>query len=203
MFPNSSIPIIGITGPSGAGKSTAAQMLAALGCAVLDGDALAREIRAPGSPVPEQLAARFGRDILEGGILNRQLLAERAYSNDEERRALNKITHPAITELAMKRAAQLPPDTPAIAIDAAALPESGLMRYLDHIIFTEAPEGLRLARIMARDGISEEAALHRITAQKKIQYVPAAGLGYTILKSEESEAAWTHALGKILEGIVR
>jgi len=202
MFPNSNIPVIGITGPSGVGKSTAARLLAAMGCAVIDGDELAREIRAPGSPVLEQLASRFGEDILENGILNRALLAERAYRNDESRLALNKITHPAITKLAIKQAFELPSTTTAIAIDAAALPESELMQYLDHIIFIEAPEELRLERIMARDGISKEAALHRIVAQRKIQYIPAANLGYTILKSDESEAAWTHALGKILEGIL-
>ena len=202
MFPNSGIPVIGITGPSGAGKSTAARHLAALGCAVIDGDKLAREITLPGSPVLEQLAARFGEDILNDGVLNRKLLAERAFSCAESRFALNLITHPAITALAIKQAARLPSTTPAIVIDAAALPESDLIQFLDHMIVIEAPEELRLARVMARDGISEQAALHRVAAQRDIQYIPPAGLGYTILKSDESEAAWSNVFGKIMEGLL-
>ena len=210
MFPNSSVPVIGITGPSGAGKTTAAKLLAAQGCAVMDGDALAREITVPGSLVLEELAAAFGEDILgEDGALNRPLLGQRAFESEEGRQTLNEITHPAITALAIKRAAALPAGTPAIALDAAALPENELAQFLDHIVLIEAPESLRLARIMARDGISRERAQQRMEMQKAIQYVPSAGLGYTTLKSleglksDESEAAWSHALSQILERIVR
>ena len=202
MFPNSSIPVIGVTGPTGAGKSTIAQQLASLGCAVIDGDVLAREITLPGSPTLKILASQFGEDILDAdGNLNRALLAERAFCSEESRRALNRITHPAITTLAMQQAAGLPPATPAIALDAAALLESGLMPYIDHIVFAEASESLRLQRIMARDGISEEAATQRITAQQGIRYVPPAGLGHTILKSEESEVH-RHELSQIMERLV-
>ena len=202
MFPNSSIPVIGVTGPTGAGKSTIAQQLASLGCAVIDGDVLARAITQPGSPTLKILAKQFGEDILDfDGNLNRALLAKRAFCNEESRRALNHITHPAITALAMQQAAKLPPATPAIALDAAALLESGLMPFIDHIVFVEAPEELRLRRIMARDGISEQAAKQRITAQREISYAPPAGLGHTILKSEESEMH-PHVLNQILERLI-
>jgi len=202
VFPNSSIPVIGVTGPTGAGKSTIAGHLAALGCAVIDGDVLAREITLSGSPTLEILAKQFGEDILDAdGNLNRPLLAERAFCSEENRLALNRITHPAITMLAIKQAAGLPPATPAIAIDAAALLESGLIQYIDHIVFAEAPENLRLRRIMARDGISEQAAMRRIAAQQEIQYIPPAGLGHTILKSEESEMH-RHVLSQIMERFV-
>jgi len=171
-----------------------------LGCAVIDGDAIAREVTLPGSLVLGQLATRFGEDILHDGILDRKLLAKRAFADKESRLALNRITHPAITDLALEQAAQLPSTTPAIVLDAAALLESGLMQFLDHIIFAQAPENIRLKRIMARDGLSKEMALHRINAQRDIQYVPPVGLGYTILKSDESE--WSSALSQIMEGLI-
>ena len=202
MFPNSSIPVIGVTGPTGAGKSTVAQQLASLGCAVIDGDALARAITLPGSPALKLLASQFGEDILDSdGNLNRALLAERAFCGEESRLALNRITHPAITTLATQQAAGLSPATPAIVIDAAALLESGLMPFIDHIVFVQAPEELRLRRIMARDGISEQAAMRRIAAQRGIRYIPPAGLGHTILKSEESEAH-RYELSQIMERFV-
>ena len=202
MFPNSSIPVIGVTGPTGAGKSTIARQLASLGCAVIDGDVLARAITQPGSPTLEILAERFGEDTLDAdGNLNRALLAERAFCSEESRLAMNRITHPAITALAMKQAAGLPPATQAIALDAAALLESGLMPFIDHLVLIEAPEELRLQRIMARDGISEQAAMQRIAAQRDILYAPPAGLGHTILKSVESEMH-PHELSQIMERLI-
>ena len=80
---------VGLTGPTGAGKSTVAKKLREWGCAVIDADQIAREITRPGSPVLAELAAAFGADILENGVLNRGRLAERAFSTSERTDTLN------------------------------------------------------------------------------------------------------------------
>jgi len=186
MFPDIAVPVIGLTGPTGAGKSTAAGMLAALGCAVIDGDALAREITLPGSPVLAQLAARFGKDIYKGKNLDRALLAERAFTDEKSRRDLNSITHPAITALAMTRAKALQ-GARAIVLDAAALLESDLARACDHILLVTAPEALRLERILRRGGISEQTARKRIAAQACMEFTTPPGVGCTVIDTAEGE----------------
>ncbi|MDR1927193.1 MAG: dephospho-CoA kinase [Oscillospiraceae bacterium] len=171
MFPASAVPVLGLTGPTGAGKSAAARLLAALGCRVIDCDALAREVVRPGSPVLAALAQAFGADVLAGdGSLRRALLAQRAFADADARETLNRLTHPAIGALAVERAGQAPPDCPAIVLDAAALPESALAQVCDHIAVITAPEALRLRRIMLRDGAGESAARQRIEAQRMIAY---------------------------------
>jgi dephospho-CoA kinase len=200
MFPGSSIPVLGLTGPSGAGKTTAAAYLAGRGCFVIDCDALARELTEPGAPLLEELARGFGEDILYCGALNRALLAQRAFASEAKRQTLNRITHPAIAAQAIARAGNAPKGTPAMVLDAAALPESELLRFCDHFVLMQAPQALRLRRTMARDGITKLAAQRRMAAQKSIQYLPPPGMGYTIVKSDESEAVWQHALDQILGG---
>ena len=189
---------IGLTGPTGAGKSTAARILASLGCAVIDGDALAREIVQPGSPVLQKLAERFGEDICKGGTLDRSLLAERAFASEKTRRDLNSITHPAITELALTRAKALQ-GYRAIVLDAAALLESELAALCRHILIVTAPEDLRLARILARGGVTEEAARRRVEAQRRMDW---SGAGHIIIQNEGTEEALRLAVEKAFNILV-
>ena len=188
-----------MTGPTGTGKTTAARILESLGCAVIDGDALAREITQPGSPVLRTLAARFGEDICKGETLDRQLLAARAFASEKARQDLNSITHPAITELALTREKALQ-GYRAVVLDAAALLESELVALCGHILIITAPEDLRLARILARGGVTEEAARRRIEAQRRMDF--SAGVGRTIIQNEGSEEALRHAVEKAFQMVV-
>ena len=159
--------IIGLTGQTGAGKSTIAGMLAEKGCFVVDGDVLARDVTANGSPVLKKLAEEFGADILDaGGNLNRKLLGSRAFASREMTKKLNDITHPAITGKALEiiRAAEERGEK-AVVIDAAALLESGIAGLCDIIAVVTAPEHIRLGRIMKRDGLSRPETLKRMRAQ--------------------------------------
>ncbi|MDR2686202.1 MAG: dephospho-CoA kinase [Oscillospiraceae bacterium] len=182
-----------MTGPSGAGKTTAARILASLGCAVIDGDALAREIAQPGSPVLARLAERFGEDICKGGILDRPLLAARAFASEKARRDLNSITHPAIAALAVESAKALQ-GRRAVVLDAAALLESELAALCAHILVVTAPEGLRLRRILARGGVTEQEARRRVEAQRRMDF--RAGAGRTVIQNEGSEEDLRHAVEK-------
>jgi dephospho-CoA kinase len=155
--------LVGLTGGIGSGKSTVAGLLAARGAHVLDADAIAREIVEPGMPALAQLVERFGPGILAAdGSLDRPRLAELAFASDEERKALEGITHPAINAEFMRRMAEAPPDG-IVVMDVPLLVESGLRTY-ECVLVVEAPRELRLERLEVR-GVGRADAETRMAAQ--------------------------------------
>ncbi|MCR5207393.1 MAG: threonylcarbamoyl-AMP synthase, partial [Eubacterium sp.] len=90
--------VIGLTGPTGAGKGYVGEALSALGFRLIDSDKISRELTADNSPLLAELQKEFGEDIVTDGVLNRALLAERAFSDRERTDRLNAIMHPAIAE---------------------------------------------------------------------------------------------------------
>lgn len=160
--------VIGLTGPTGAGKSTVAALLQKKHAfAWIDADAIARGLTEKGSPLLPVLAQRFGADILdENGALIRSKLAERAFASPEKTALLDQLTHPAVTEKIGAEVARLSAiGTKAVLVDAAALFESGIDKLCSFTAVVTASESVRLARIMARDGIDEPAARLRMNAQ--------------------------------------
>jgi dephospho-CoA kinase len=138
------------------------------GYAVIDADKIAALVTEKGSPVLLELANAFGEDILnEDGSLNRAELAKRAFKSPEKTTLLNSITHPEITRLILKKVNGAFCDGyEAVLVDASQLFESGFSSNCRFIISVVAPENIRLSRIMERDGISEEAARQRMSAQR-------------------------------------
>ena len=158
---------VGITGRSGCGKSTVTACFAARGVPVADADQISRQVLQPGSPVLAQLAARFGGDILSGeGVLDRRLLADRAFATPEGKAALDAITHPAIVrQIEAARQAALQAGSPLFVIDGAVLVGSVIDGIWDRLIVVTAPYEVSVARIVARDGIRPEMARRRLDAQ--------------------------------------
>lgn len=159
--------VIGLTGQTGAGKTTVAEGLAHFGYAVIKADDIARLVTEKGSPTLKKLSEAFGKDILtETGALDRALLAERAFATPENTRLLNSITHPEILRLMNKKISGAFFDGyEAVVLDASQLFESGLNERCTLVLSVVAPKALRKARIMERDGISEERAEQRMAAQ--------------------------------------
>lgn len=164
--------VIGLTGQTGAGKTTVAEGLRHFGYQVIRADDIARLVTEKGSPVLEKLALVFGKDILkEDGTLDRALLAERAFASPEETSLLNGITHPEILRLINKKINGAFFDGyEGVIVDASQLFESGLNERCTLVVSVVAPEDVRLSRIMARDGISEERARQRMAAQLPEDY---------------------------------
>ncbi len=160
-------PIIGLTGPTGAGKSTVAADLLALGCGVIDCDLVAREVTNSSKECLVQLQAEFGEDILDTqGVLNRRLLAKRAFSSEQKANRLNRITHPFILKkVEIEISALQNSNVKAIVVDAPLLFESGADSLCNVIVAVTAPLDVRLNRIMRRDSICAELAMERINAQ--------------------------------------
>src|ERR1700712_5766370 len=90
---------IGLTGGIGAGKSIVAKLLADRGAIVIDADALAREVVAPGPPGLAEVVEAFGDGVLNAdGSLDREALAKIVFTDPGQRRTLEGITHPRIGE---------------------------------------------------------------------------------------------------------
>lgn len=161
--------VIGITGPTGAGKTTVTQYFKSKGCHIIDADDLGRQSLAKGSDCLKQVCVAFGDDILNlDGALNRQLLAKRAFSTEENTKRLNNITHPWICMRVLEIIDDIrnTENNPIIIFDAAALLESHMDIICDKIISVVAPVDVRRERIMKRDNLSLENAEIRINAQK-------------------------------------
>ena len=157
--------IIGLTGPTGSGKSTFAALLRTHGFFVADGDAAARSVVQPGSPLLPKLADAFGADVLHNGTLDRKKLAQRAFSSPDSLQKLNALMHPEIDRI-LFAAIQAHDPCRAAVIDAAALIESGIADKCDLLAVTLAPAEQRLERIMRRDNLTEEQAKLRMQAQQ-------------------------------------
>ena len=161
--------LVGICGGSGTGKTTICSHLAALGAYVIDADRVAREILRP--PVLERLSRAFGEEILRpDGSLDRKRLGEIVFSDEEKLKKLNEITHPLITHEILDDIERHREQYAVIVVDAAVLQEAGLDRLCNRTVAVPAPLEARLSRIVARDGISREAAFSRIRAQKDDTY---------------------------------
>ena len=159
---------IGLTGPSGAGKGTVASLFAAHGVPSIDTDKVYHDLLIPPSACLDELSARFGTGILTpDGMLNRGALAAIVFTEGHgaDLGDLNTITHRHI--LAKTRemlAAYAAQGVPAVLVDAPQLFESGFDAECGFILSVLAPYELRLARIMARDGLDETRAKARLDA---------------------------------------
>lgn len=158
--------ILGVTGNIASGKSRVVARLGELGAAVVSADQLAREAVQPGSRCLAEIVRQFGRDVLlVDGSLDRQKLAGVVFGNAEARRRLEAITHPAIAHLAEERLAALGRNCRLVVYEAPLLFEAGAESRVDRVLVITASEEVRLARLMARDGLDRRAALQRIRAQ--------------------------------------
>ncbi len=159
--------IVGLTGGIASGKSEVTRRFEALGIVVADADVAAREVVAPGSPALEQISRRFGSAmLLADGRLDRARLREHVFGNDEERRALEAITHPAI-RTRVREACQAAESPYAIAAVPLLAEAGGRATYpwLDRIVVVDAPETVRHARLLQRDSIDTALATRMIQAQ--------------------------------------
>lgn len=161
--------ILGLTGPTGAGKTTVGKIFEEFGYALIESDRLAREAVSKKQCIKQILKA-FGDDILTDGVLNRALLAKRAFSSDEAAQKLNDITHPVILRMIKEKIDEFKVSYKAVIIDAPLLYEASLDLWCDKVVAVTADDEIRLKRIMKRDSIDEEAARLRMNRQKSNEF---------------------------------
>ena len=159
--------ILGLTGGIASGKSVIADSFVECGAILVSADLLAREVVNPGSPTLAKLVDAFGVDILTpGGTLNRDMMAQRVFSDPSARRLLESITHPEIAHLAECRLAELnrsPHDL--IVYEVPLLFEAGAESRVDQVLVVVVDPAVQRARLVQRDNLNEAEANQRIAAQ--------------------------------------
>ena len=159
--------VLGITGGTGAGKTSVLDVIREMGGVVVDCDAVYHEMLNGSEEMRNTINAVFPGVFDADGKLNRQKLGEEVFSRRERLARLNDIVYHFVVPEVERR---LGKETGLYAIDAINLLESGISELCDKTIAVTAPTELRVRRIMARDGISEQYARMRITAQKPDEY---------------------------------
>jgi len=157
--------LIGLTGGIAAGKSTVAKHWVSLGATEIDADILAREVVAPGTKGANEVKATFGEHLFDSaGNLDRQALGELVFTSPEKLKELEEIVHPLVRDAAANILSSLPADSMVI-YTVPLLVEAKVALPFDAIVSVEAPEAIRLQRLVSSRGMSEEQAMARIKAQ--------------------------------------
>ena len=160
--------LIGLTGGIASGKSTIASRFAELGAVVVDADAIAREVVEPGQPALAEIARRFGDGVIApDGSLDRPALGAIVFQDDEARRALNDITHPAVLRESTARfqaAADEDPDA-IVVYDVPLLVESANEYPFGLVVVAHASEATRVRRLVDLRGMDQAEAERRIRSQ--------------------------------------
>ncbi len=159
---------VGLTGGYATGKSFVAATLENLGCHLVYADKLGHAVLEPGGEAYQSALNLFGPEILSPeGTINRKQLGSIVFSSPDLLDKLTGIVHPAVFRLEEKKLAhlaQLYPEGIAV-IEAAILIETGRYRSFDRLILTVCNPESQIARAMARDGLTREEVLSRVSKQ--------------------------------------
>lgn len=171
--------LVGITGGIGSGKSTVAEHVRNAGFHVLSSDDIAKTIIATNAEVQNDIVKHFGEEILANGSLNRKALADKVFGplpeHEKNLRTLNAIVHPYVVQEVYEQAKKLfVAGEHCVFNESALLFESGLEECYDYVIVVDAPEDVRVQRVVASRGLTEEEVRRRIAAQmpaaEKVRY---------------------------------
>ncbi len=157
---------IGLTGGIGSGKSTVARRFAALGALVIDTDALAHALTAPGGAALPAIAAAFG-DAMIGpdGAMDRARMRALVFGQPAERQRLEAILHPMIASATRAQASRAGAGQ-AVVFDVPLLTESGTWRArVDRVVVVDCAEATQVARVVERSGWEAEAVERTISQQ--------------------------------------
>ncbi len=148
--------IVGLTGGIGSGKSAVAALFAELGAEVVDTDAIAHELTAPGGAAIAAIRAAFGDDVIAGdGALDRAAMRRRVFADAQARQRLEGILHPMIGTESTRRCAVS--TAPYVVLAVPLLIETGSYRgRVQRLLVVDCREETQVARVMKRSGLSAD-----------------------------------------------
>lgn len=194
--------ILGLTGGSGTGKSAACTAFARLGCGVIDADATYRTLCNTCEPMLKEIQNVFGDVFYTDGKLDRKKLGAIVFADAQKLQQLNAITHPYIRQAARDAFAAYSKRGCLLCIyDAPVLFEGQMETLCDKTCAVLAARNTRIARIVARDAITEEYAALRIDAQKDDAFYRER-CDYVVQNDADLDTLYTQ-VRKIYEDMVR
>ena len=157
--------LVGLTGGIGAGKSTVSVMLAERGAAIVDADRIARDLQAPGSPVLDLMAERFGPHIIgEDGVLDRAAVANIVFNDEVALADLNGIVHPAMQSEIQRQIDEQRGSDRVVVLDFPLLGENP-RKGLAATIVVDIPVDVAVQRLVGQRNMDEIDARARINSQ--------------------------------------
>lgn len=161
--------VLGITGNIACGKTSVGQMLLQLGAErYIDADAVVHGLYDSGQPIALQVAEAFGPAVMAlDGSVDRKALGAVVFRDAESMRRLEGIVHPAVGKAMLQELSHVSP-TGVVVIDAVKLLEGSSGALCQSKWLVICPEEQQLARLMARNALSEEEARARLRAQPPI-----------------------------------
>ena len=157
--------LVGLTGGIGAGKSSVSALLTEKGAAIVDADAITRQVQRPGQPVLAAIAGRFGAHVLTPkGELDRAALAGIVFTSPDDLADLNAIVHPAVSAEIRRQIDALAATDRVVVLDVALLVE-GLGHGASVVVVVDTDPEIAVERLVNRRGMQEEDARARMARQ--------------------------------------
>jgi len=158
---------VGLTGGIGSGKSTVADHFAALGAGIVDADALAHAITAPGGAAMPAIREAFGSEfVAPDGRLDRVRMRKLAFADGTQRARLEAILHPLIQRETARQAADLAKRHPYVILVVPLLIESGnWQKRVDRVLVVDCAENIQIERVMKRSGLAADDVRNILHAQ--------------------------------------
>jgi dephospho-CoA kinase len=158
---------VGLTGNVASGKSEVSRMWGATGVPVISADALARDAVRPGSPGLNSIVGTFGPDVLAlDGTLDRDRMRDEVFGDPAARQRLEEIIHPIVWQLRSEWLRERRDEGAALVVsEIPLLFETGREGDFDLVVFVDAPDDVRLARMVEYRGLSEEQGRRIMAAQ--------------------------------------
>jgi dephospho-CoA kinase len=156
---------VGLTGGIGSGKSEVSKRLGAQGAVVIDADAIAREVVAPGTDGLAEVVEAFGREVLRpDGELDRPRLGDIVFADPELRAKLNAIVHPRVGARMAELEGAAGPGA-IVVHDVPLIAENGLAGGYDVVVVVDVPPRLQIERLVKNRGMTRDQAKARMAAQ--------------------------------------
>jgi len=159
---------LGLTGGIGSGKSTVASLLKALGAAVMDADAIARSVTAPGGAAMPEIARQFGEAFVQAdGALDRARMRALVFADPSAKQRLERIVHPCVGEETRRQTQDaLAQGHSLLVYDVPLLVESKRWRQqVQRVLVIDCEPATQIQRVGARSGLAAEEVSRIIAAQ--------------------------------------
>jgi dephospho-CoA kinase len=167
---------VGLTGGLASGKSHVGRALAEMGCCLIQADDIGHQVLEPEGEAYRAVIEEFGCEILdqthdETRKIDRRKLAALVFAQPERLEKLNALVHPPVRERIRKLTAEFLARAPdgIVVIEAAILIETGSYRSYDRLIVAVCGEEQQIERAMARDHVTREEALLRLSRQMPLR----------------------------------